>query len=166
VLLGVTSVILYSVQKMLVNTAGFAFLWVTTYNVFVQLDFQEDVAKLTSTSVLRNHAITALLVLIYPKAIGVNALLVMQESIAKKKGLIAKTTRVPRGQCVKMSQATTTTLVCADLVTLETTATLRLTHVVPPAIPVITVPRVLLCNKEDSCVNVYQVGTGKLAKST
>ena len=119
------SVIPSSAPKMRVNTVASAFPWVTTSSVFVPLDFQEDVAKLTLTNVRHSRVITVVLASICLRVIDVNALPVMPALTAKRKGQIVGMIHVQNVPCVKMSPVIITILVCVDLVILEETATLR-----------------------------------------
>lgn len=124
VLLAVKSASLYNVPRISVNTVDCVYPLVTESNVSVQLDSLADVARSTSTNVLHNRATTVPLASIYHKTTGVSALPDTLVSTVRKKSPIVEMTRVPKEPCARMSQDSTTTLVCADPVTLVLIVTL------------------------------------------
>lgn len=119
------NVIQYNVTRTPVNMEVSVCPWDTVSNVSVLLAFLEDGARSILMNVPRSHVIMGVLVLIYLKGIGVNALQDMQESIARKNVLIAGTIHVQHAPCAKTNPDITITPACAGQGTQELIAMSR-----------------------------------------
>lgn len=99
--------------------AVYVFQWDTPFNVSVQPVFRVVDVKSISMNVHHHHATMAEFVQIYHKATDANALLDIQEKIAKMKKAHAKLIHAQHEPCAKMKLDMAISLVFAEVDTLE-----------------------------------------------